>query len=484
MKEQEKISETVMETYNHYKQGKSINQIAELRELAETTIQGHFEQLILNKLVALDEVIDKTKKEEILEALEENDFETLKEIKELLDDSISYGEIRCVRAFLKLHEEDKETLNNPLKRFEKIRVLTVKEITRHIKNLLESDDTLTNFFVKGEISNLKEASSGHIYFSLKDDETQIKCAFFRRANERLNFKLENGMKIIVRGGIEVYIPRGEYSMIVEEVHPDGLGALHLAFTQLKDKLEKEGLFSKNYKKIIPKFPRTMGVITSTSGAALQDILKVLKKRYPLVKVIISPALVQGKESAHSIVKSIELINELPHLDVIILGRGGGSLEDLWSFNEEIVARAIFKSEIPIISAVGHETDFTISDFVADKRAATPSVAAEIAVPDIKDIYEQIIHLQKRSTQSIQHKLNLCRSYIEQINSRVIFKKPLEIVHKNYRVLDQISSNLNNLTIKFIQNKKEELRIVESEIISLSPKTILNSYNVELNQKKI
>jgi exodeoxyribonuclease VII large subunit len=227
----------------------------------------------------------------------------------------------------------------------------------------------------------------------------------------------------------------------------------------------------------------MGVITSTSGAALQDILKVLKKRYPLVKVIISPALVQGKESAHSIVKSIELINELPHLDVIILGRGGGSLEDLWSFNEEIVARAIFKSEIPIISAVGHETDFTISDFVADKRAATPSVAAEIAVPDIKDIYEQIIHLQKRSTQSIQHKLNLCRSYIEQINSRVIFKKPLEIVHKNYRVLDQISSNLNNLTIKFIQNKKEELRIVESEIISLSPKTILNSYNVELNQKK-
>jgi len=360
-------------------------------------------------------------------------------------------------------------------------ILTVKELTKYIKNLLESDSRLSHLFVKGEVSNLRKHSSGHIYFSLKDNETQIRCVFFRRANENLDFELEDGMKIIVWGEIDVYQPRGEYSIIVEEIHPDGLGSLHLAFTQLKNKLKKEGLFLSEHKKPIPKFPKIVGVITSLSGAALQDVLKVIKKRYPIIKLIIVPTLVQGKKSANSIVESIGLINKLPKVDVVILGRGGGSLEDLWPFNEEIVARAIYGSEIPIISAVGHETDFTIADFVADERAPTPSAAAEMAVPDMKDLHERITYLKRRSTKSLYHKLKLYRSYLEQIRSKFIFKKPLDIVHKNYRELDQTTSKLNNYITRIFDNRKKELKIVELKIVSLSPKNILRLYRSDLDQ---
>lgn len=360
-------------------------------------------------------------------------------------------------------------------------ILTVKELTKYIKNILESDKKLNNLFVKGEISNLRTQSSGHIYFSLKDEETQIKCVFFRKANKNLDFELEEGMKIIVKGEIEIYQPRGEYSIIVEEVHPDGLGALYLAFIQLKKKLEKEGLFSKEYKKQIPKFPKKIALITSSSGAALQDILKIIKNRYPLVELMLFPTIVQGKKSVLQIIESINLVNQFSNIDAIILSRGGGSLEDLWSFNEESVAKAIFSSKVPIISAVGHETDFTIADFVADRRAPTPSAAAEIAVPDMKDISKQVEYLKIRSAKSLYHKLKLYKSYLEQIRSKFIFKKPLEIVHRNYRQLDQITTSITNFISLIIQNKKEELRVVESEIVSLSPKSMLKSYKAEIKQ---
>lgn len=570
---QENIPETIKKTYEYYKSGNSIPQIAKLRNLKENTIYSHIEILILNGLINLDEIIDINKKEKILEVLNKKDFEGLKPIKEQLDESISYEEIRCVLAFVKRQKEknlnnsesdEDEELNQPLfdklkkwcdevaekkrapsffilhwdtlkeivnkkpknkkelekmngigkkkvesygkeileiinssgentpifskntiqseenSEFPKSDILTVKELTRYIKNILESNITLNNLFVKGEISNLRKQSSGHIYFSLKDEETQIKCILFKRANENIDFELDNGMKIIVKGRIEVYQPRGEYSIIVEEIHPDGLGALHLAFTQLKAKLEKEGLFLREHKKQIPKFPKCIGIVTSLSGAVLQDILKIIKRRYPLVKIIVIPTIVQGKESAVSIVESINLINQIPEIEVVILGRGGGSLEDLWSFNEEIVARAIFKSKIPVISAVGHETDFTISDFVADKTASTPSMAAEIVVPDVKDIYEDINNLKIRSSKSIYQKLKLYSSYLEQIRGKFIFRKPLEIVHKNYRDLDHITTQLNNLIIRVIESKKGELKNIESKIEISNPKDILKSYRFDLN----
>lgn len=577
MVNQENIPETIMKTYHYYKQGNSINQIAELRNLKETTIYGHIAKLISSELINVDEIVNQDKKKKILEGLKNQKFEDLKEIKEQLDDSITYEEIRCVLSSLKIknksrpenlvekspelnHEEHSELFNKlkhwcdkvaeekgipsffilhldtlkqivnkkpkDKKELEEINgmgkkkiesygeeilkiinpedkeiltideevseletnigspkndILTVKELTNYIKNLLESDNKLNNLFVRGEISNMRKQSSGHIYFSLKDEETQIKCVFFRRANENLDFELEDGMKIIIKGEIEVYQPRGEYSIIVEEIHPDGLGALHLAFTQLKKKLEKEGLFSIEHKKQIPKFPKTIALITSPSGAALQDILKVIKKRYPLVKVLLFPTIVQGKKSAPQIIESINLVNQISNIDIIILGRGGGSLEDLWSFNEESVARAIFTSEVPIISAVGHETDFTISDFVADKRAPTPSAAAEIVVPDMEEIYKQIGYLKRRSAKSVYYKLKLYKSYLEQIRSKFILKKPLEIVHKNYRQLDQTTMTLNNSISLIIQDKKEELRIIESGIFALSPKAMLKSYKAELKQ---
>jgi exodeoxyribonuclease VII large subunit len=577
MEEQKSIPETILKTYNYYKQGNSIKQIEELRNLKETTIYGHIEKLISKGLIDVNEIVNQEKKEKILNIVMNKEFGGLKEIKEQLDDSITYEEIRCVVSSLKIQEDcnpnkfahesqkpdrvshpelfeklkhwcnkiaeekgipsffilhldtlkeivnkkpiNKEELEeisgmgkkkiesygdailkiiNPEKKefltideekieleadigFPKKDILTVKELTRYIKNLLESDNNLSNLFVRGEISNLRKQSSGHIYFSLKDEETQIKCVFFRRANENLDFELEDGMKIIVRGGIEVYQPRGEYSLLIEEVHPDGLGALHLAFTQLKKKLEKEGLFSERHKKQIPRFPETIALITSPSGAVLQDILKVMRKRYPLVKLVLLPTIVQGKKSAPQIIESINLANQIPNIDLIILGRGGGSLEDLWSFNEELVARAIYSSEVPIISAVGHETDFTIADFVSDKRAPTPSAAAEIAVPDMEEIYKQIEYLKRRGSKSIYHKLKLYKSYLEQIRSKFIFKKPLEIVHRNYRQLDQITTDLKNSISFIIQNKREELRIAESEIVALSPKTMLKSYKAELKQ---
>jgi exodeoxyribonuclease VII large subunit len=459
-------SKTINETYEYYKEGKSIEEIAELRNLAWSTVYGHIASLISNGKIKLEEIVNKSKSSKILQAVEEIDFEGLKELKEYLGESFSYGEIKCVLASIKIPDKELNALDkksNPYNKISKSNIFTVRELTRYLKNLFEKDKKLNDLFVQGEISNLINHSSGHIYFNLKDEKSQI----------------------VVKGSLEIYEPRGEYSIIVEEIQPAGLGALHLAFIQLKNKLEKEGLFLKENKKSLPNFPKVIGIITSSTGAALQDILKVIKKRYPLVKIIIIPTLVQGKESASSIVNSIKLMNEIKNIDVAIVGRGGGSIEDLWSFNEEIVARAIFESKVPILSAVGHETDFTIADFVADERSPTPSAAAERIVPDIIEIWKNLNHLEKRANKSFYYKLKLCKSNLEQINEKYMFKKFMEIINSNYQELDQIKDQIELSILNQIKLEKNTLEIIKSKVIVLNPMNVLKrGYSIVKDGNKI
>ena len=281
------------------------------------------------------------------------------------------------------------------------KIFTVSEISKFIKNYLESNDNLNKVWLRGEITNFTLHRSGHMYFDIKDEESVIPVAMFRNANQHLKFKPEHGMKVIANGSISVYLPHGRYQFILTDLLPDGLGALHLAYLQLKEKLSKQGLFALEHKVQIPQYPRVIGVITSATGAAVRDIINVTTRRYPGIRILISPSKVQGEGAAKELVIALKRLHEIGGVDVIIIGRGGGSLEDLWAFNEEVVARAIFESKIPIISAVGHETDFTISDFVADARAPTPSAAAEMAVPDIIEL-----------TQSITNNIQQIKQYLE------------------------------------------------------------------------
>jgi len=366
------------------------------------------------------------------------------------------------------------------------RIFSVSEITGHIKNLLRGDKELEDFYLRGEMSSPKQYPSGHTYFTLKDEKSQIDCVMFRRNCENLKFNLEHGMKVIIRGSIDVYEPRGNYNVIVEEIQPDGIGALNLAFIQLKDKLEKQGLFLEKYKKQLPKFPKTIGLITSLSGAVMHDVLNVLKRRYPLVKVLIVPTPVQGKEATNSIVNAIELINHGEYgVDLIILARGGGSLEDLWCFNEESVARAIFQSKIPLISAIGHETDFTIADFVADYRAPTPSAAAEKAVPDINELKKLIDNFNERTLSAVNYILKMNKSRLEQISNRPIFRKPLEVIHAYYQKIDSFEYMLRTKVSLSTGLKRKSLEILESKLSALSPKAILErGYSIVMKDNKI
>jgi len=366
------------------------------------------------------------------------------------------------------------------------RIFSVSEITRHIKDILEGDKKLGDFYLRGEISIPKQYPSGHTYFNLKDEKSQINCVLFKKNCENIKFNLEHGIKVIIRGGIDVYEPYGKYSVIVEEIQPDGIGALNLAFIQLKNKLEKQGLFLDKYKKQLPKFPKTIGLITSLSGAVMHDVLNVLKRRYPIVKVLIIPTTVQGKEAPNSIINSIELANQYDYnINVIILARGGGSLEDLWCFNEESVARAIFQSKIPIISAVGHETDFTIADFVADYRAPTPSVAAEKAVPDINELKKLINNFNERILNATTNLIKSNKSLLSQIANRPIFKKPLEVIHAYYQNIDSLEYMLKSKISQSMSLKRKILEILDSKLSALNPKAILErGYSIVMKDNKI
>lgn len=323
----------------------------------------------------------------------------------------------------------------------KFQILTVKEVTLYIKNKLSSDPELLNIWIKGEVSNFIHHASGHFYFTLKDKDSQLPCAMFRWANEDLKFRIEDGMKIIARGNIDVYAPQGRYNFIVSEVHPKGIGELYLKFLQLKEKLAKEGLFDVEFKKPLPLYPNRVGIITSPTGAAIQDIINIMKRRFPNAKVLVIPTMVQGENASADIVHSISLLNMYKDVDVAILGRGGGSIEDLWPFNEEIVARAIFDSKVPIISAVGHETDFTIADFVADLRAATPSAAAELVVPDKNDVIRNIVTLREQMYQYLFSILRMHNKHLEGVSHLLKPKVLLDRIIQYQQHTDDLTSSL-------------------------------------------
>ncbi len=350
------------------------------------------------------------------------------------------------------------------------RIYTVTELTREIKQLLET--SFPRLWVEGEISNFKRHSSGHLYFTLKDENSQISCAMWRFRADNLLFKMEDGMKVLVQGDVQVYERGGSYQLIVSQIQPAGIGALQLAFEQLKKKLHAEGLFDEAHKKPIPLYPECIGVVTSPTGAAIRDIVSVLSRRFPGIKIILSPVRVQGETAASEIARAIEDFNEFDQVDVLIVGRGGGSLEDLWAFNEEIVARAIYNSKIPVISAVGHEIDYSISDFVADRRAPTPSAAAEMAVRDRQELLGVVAYYRERFSTQLLQKLGNYRERIENLQRSYAFRRPEDIIFQKIQRVDELTKNIQIALQHNLEIKKQRLLNSENQLKALSPTAVL------------
>lgn len=359
--------------------------------------------------------------------------------------------------------------------------LSVYALTKYIKRKFDADPHLHQVMVKGEISNFKQHSSGHMYFTLKDEKARILAVMFARQNQQMKFQPENGMKVLVKGSITVYESSGQYQMYVQEMQPDGVGDLYLAYEQLKAKLEEEGLFADTHKKQIPKYPRAIGVITSPTGAAIRDILTTIKRRYPIAKVVIFPALVQGEGAGRSIVRAIQMANELeqPNMDVLIVGRGGGSIEELWAFNEEIVARAIYQSNVPIISAVGHETDFTIADFVADLRAPTPTGAAELAAPHVEDLMERLINKQSRLIRAMKEKYELQKVRLNRIQRSYAFRYPKVLYDQKLEQLDKQTEQLSRLMLRIYEWKMNEQEVVTKQLKKNHPQQYIEKARTDL-----
>src|SRR3989475_11304026 len=318
-------------------------------------------------------------------------------------------------------------------------ILTVSELTARIRDLLARN--FTDIFVQGEISNCREAQSGHIYFTLKDDRAQVRCVYFKQQQRGIKFRPEDGLQVTVRGSISVYEQRGEYQIYVEKIDLVGQGALQLAFEQLKKRLEAEGLFDTARKKSLPLLPSRIGIISSPKGAAVRDVVRILTRRFPNVHLMLYPVRVQGGGSAEEIVKALKFFNKAKLVDVLILTRGGGSMEDLWSFNEEIVARAIFASEIPVISGVGHEPDFTIADFVADVRASTPSAAAELVVQTRSEFDKHIAVLRDALTEQMRYRILVLSRRVHELSARRGFRRPLDLLRQQRQRADEMTSRL-------------------------------------------
>ncbi|ORT98946.1 Exodeoxyribonuclease VII large subunit [Anaerovibrio sp. JC8] len=335
-------------------------------------------------------------------------------------------------------------------------VRSVSEITKYIAGLIKNDLALHNVTVRGQISNFKQYSSGHCYFDLKDKDSILKCVIWRSYAERLKFRPENDMQVLATGSVEVYERDGKYQFYVSRMAPDGVGELALAFEQLKERLSKEGLFDAEHKKALPAFPRTIGVVTSPTGAVLRDIYTVSGRRMPSIRLALYPVMVQGAGSAEQIARGIEFFNKKYPVDVLIVGRGGGSMEDLCSFNEEVVVRAIFNSKIPVISAVGHETDFTLADFVADQRAATPSQAAELAVPDVSEVIQRIRAAQERIQLAAMSSIKDRRRSLESLMNSYVFTQPLRMLETGSMRLENLRTRLNKITGQLIKEKKNRL----------------------------
>lgn len=352
------------------------------------------------------------------------------------------------------------------------KVFTVGQINRYIKNLLENDFILNSLLVQGEISNFKAHSSGHWYFTLKDAQGAISCVIFRQDAMQIPFLPENGMKVILYGHVSLYEKTGQYQLYGEFLEPIGMGALQLAFEQMKEKLAAEGLFDADFKREIPDHVGCIAVITSPTGAAVRDIIQIAKRRDPRVKIAVFPTLVQGEAAAEDIVKSLKLANEWGKADVIILGRGGGSMEDLWAFNEEIVARAIFASELPVISAVGHETDFTIADFVSDLRAPTPSAAAELATESLDSVKEDLAELTDRLDRDVQAVLTSSKRRLDFLKERPVLKRPLEGIRRTQMYLEEKERLLLRETLRKLEKDKQKLAAAEAGLQAVSPFSIM------------
>ena len=368
-----------------------------------------------------------------------------------------------------------------------IKYYTITALNRAIKNMFDEKEQLHHIYLKGEISNFKHHSRGHLYFTLKDENSRIAAVMFANAAKNLSFEPEDGMKVLVCGRVTVYEATGGYQIYVEEMNLDGIGNLYLEYEKLKKQLEAEGLFKKEFKKVIPKFPKRIGIITAPTGAAIRDILSTIKRRYPICETILFPALVQGVGAKESIVEQLNRAQDFD-LDLIICGRGGGSIEDLWAFNEEIVARAIFASKIPIISAVGHEVDFTIADFVADLRAPTPTGAAEMAVPNMADLISLLDQFKIRLNESINNLLKINKRKIDEIKNSFIIRNPMSLYEIKEQRLDMLMDSLNKLINVKLSEYSVRLNNVKSSYILKNPlgmydvkKEIINKYKANLKK---
>lgn len=364
-----------------------------------------------------------------------------------------------------------------------MKTYSVSQLTRDIKSVLEQ--SFPRLWVEGEISNYKRHSSGHIYFTLKDESAQISCAMWKFRAAQLAFLPQDGIKVLVEGDVQVYERSGNYQLIIQQIQPAGVGALQMAFEQLKRRLLAEGLFDDAHKKTLPPFPGSVGVITSPTGAAIRDIVSVIQRRSPATKIMMLPVRVQGAGAAEEIAAAIGTFNKYQNVDVLIVGRGGGSLEDLWAFNEEIVARAIFDSTVPVISAVGHEVDFSIADFVADHRAPTPSAAAEIAVRDWREIQGQLNYFHEKMGSLLHKRLDNLRDQLTNWQNSYAFRRPLDLVFQHRQRLDELQRSLTNNVNHAIQMRQVNLKHIQTQLNSLNPDAILKrGYSIATRNGKI
>lgn len=382
-------------------------------------------------------------------------------------------------VFLALHIEDGKMLPVEPK------ILTVSQLNFYVKSVLDSDPKLNYVFLCGEISNLTDHyRSGHIYLSLKDNKSVIRAVMFAGNARNLKFKPMEGMKVICRGRVTLYEATGQYQYYIEDMQPDGIGALYQAYEQLKEKLQLKGLFDQSHKKPIPYCPKTIGVITSPTGAAVQDIKNILTRRFPSVNIVLCPVLVQGDNAAPQLVDAVNKLNEYDLCDTIIIGRGGGSIEDLWAFNDENLAYAIYNSHIPVISAVGHETDFTICDFVSDLRAPTPSAGAELAVPDRNEILQNLDAQRQYLSSLMDKKLIENNNVVSEMTTKLLSLSPDDKIAKLYNDLDFLSQKYENNSNRIFQNTANKIELLATKLESLNPVSILKrGYSVVTNNDK-
>ena len=363
-------------------------------------------------------------------------------------------------------------------------VITVTELNEYIKSLLDGDAILKKIAVKGEISNFRPNSSGHLYFTLKDEGGAIRCVMFRALAQKLKFTPENGMKVIAVGGVSSFVRDGQYQLYLSALTPDGIGDLYAAFEQLKRRLGAEGLFDPARKKAIPRYPRLIAIVTSPTGAAIQDMLRILKKRYPIARVLVVPVKVQGAGAAEEIAGAITYLNTKRYIDVIITGRGGGSLEDLWCFNEEVVARAIAASRIPVVSAVGHEPDVTISDFAADLRAATPSNAAELVTPDAAELTLRLEERRTALARTMLARFDSARKRLNDIAGKRVFASPLGYFDEKRMMLDYLSERFRTIAEKQLTVQNHRLANAAARLDAMSPLKVLGrGYAIALDDSQ-